>query len=227
MIVLALARNWRAFALVAGLALPGVCLGQLRFERTTVQLPAKGADLLVAEFPFTVGPAGSVVIGATKPDCSCTSGTLQKNAYEPGEKGIIRLEFRTANYEGPQEKRLLVEASDQPEPHVLTLFTELPKIADVQPRSVYWDNAGPRSEKLITFESGPTQPAIASFRAASDNPTVSVLVKEVIPGRKFELHLTPTNTTEVLVAKISLQVSYENKAERTFYCFGMVKPKPE
>ena len=183
--------------------------------------------MLVAEFPFTVGPAGSVVIGATKPDCSCTSGTLQKSVYEPGEKGVIRLEFRTTNYEGPQEKRLLVEASDQPEPHVLTLLTELPKIADVQPRSVYWDNAGPLSEKLITFESGPAQPAIASFRAASDNPKVSVVVKEVIPGRKFELRLTPADTSQVLVAKIGIQAAYENKVERTFYCFGMVKPKPE
>ena len=216
-----------ALAWLVGVGLAGNCSGQLRFERTTVSVPANGADRLVAEFPFVVGPAGPVVIGAVKPDCSCSVGTLEKNFYEPGEKGRIRLEFRAADYVGPQEKRLFVEASDQPQPHVLTLVTDLPRVADVSPKTVYWDHAAPLAGKVVTFETAAGQPLVTALRAVSDHPAVTVGVKETVPGRRFELRLTPAATTQVLVARVDFQVIYENKTERAFYCFAMVKPEPE
>ena len=203
------------------------CPGQLRFETTTVSLPANGAEVMVAEFPFVVGPAGEVVIAAIKPDCSCTGATSEKNVYQPGEKGRIKLEFHTANYTGPQEKRLLVEATDQAEPHVLTLLTDLPRIFDLSPRTVYWDHAAPTTEKVITYSIADGQSPVVAFRAVCDNPAVSAIVKEVVPGRKFEVHLTPAATTEVLVAKVNLHAVSENKAERALSCFAMVKPKVE
>lgn len=215
-----------AVALFLQAGLTGKCLAQLRFERTEVTVPANGAEVLTAEFPFVVGPA-DVVIGEIKADCSCSLGTLEKHVYGPGEKGSIKFEFRVGDYAGPQDKRLYVVASDQSDPHVLTLFTSLPILADITPRTVYWDHNGPLTPKLITVTAGEGQPPVTSLQAASDNPGVTVAVQEIVPGRKFALSLTPAATGEVLVAKVNLRVNFEQKGERSFYCFAMVKPLPE
>ena len=183
---------------------------------------------MIAEFPFNVGPAaGAVTIEAIKSDCSCTAGTLEKNAYQPGETGRIRLEFRVGDFTGWQEKRLYVEASDQAQPHVLTLLTDLPRVWDLSPRSVYWDHAGPLTEKVVTYSVEANQPRVVSFQAVSDSPSMAAVVKEVVPGRKFEVHLTPAATDAVLVAKVNLRAVAENKTERALACFAMVKPKVE
>ena len=202
------------------------CPGQLLFERTTVGVPANGTDKLEAEFPFTVGPAGQVVISKLEPDCSCTVGTREKEVYQPGETGRIKLQFQVGDLSGPQTKQLLVQASDQTQPHVLTLVTNLPRTLVITPKTVYWDHASPLTEKIISFEITDKQPSIVALRAASDNPAVSASVKELVPGRKFEIRLTPSDTTKVLVAKIDIQARYEDKSERAFLCFAMVKPLP-
>lgn len=216
-----------ALVLAAHAVLAGRCPGQLRFEKEAVSVPANGSDLLVAEFPFVVGPTDPVVIGEIKPDCSCTTAALDKQIYAVGEKGRIKLEFRVGELAGPQEKRLLVSASDQAEPHVLTLLTDLPRTFNITPRTVYWDHDAALQAKVIHFEVGAGQPAVTSLRVVSDHPLVAVVVREVVAGRKFELHLTPGATTQVLVAKVDLRATYENKAERAFTCFAMVKPVPE
>lgn len=217
---------WCAAALLLQTGLTGKCFAQLRFEKTEVTVPANGAEVLTADFPFVVGSA-DVVIGEIKADCSCSIGTLEKHVYQPGEKGSIKFEFHVGDYAGPQDKRLYVIASDQPDPHVLTLFTSLPILADITPRTVYWDHASPLTPKLITVTAGEGQPPVTSLRAVSDDRGITVAVREVVPGRKFELSLTPTATGEVLVAKVNLRVNFEQKGERSFYCFAMVKPLPE
>ena len=110
---------------------------------------------------------------------------------------------------------------------MLTLLTDLPRTVNITPRTVYWNHGAPLQAMVIKFEVGAGQPAVTSLQAASDHPMVTVAVKEVVPGRKFELHLTPAATTQVLVAKVNLRATYDDKTERAFTCFAMVKPQPE
>ena len=214
-------------AAVTAVGWAGRCPAQLRFEKTTVTVPSEGQETLTAEFPFEVGEAGQVTITKVEADCSCAAGLLEKKIYEPGEKGKIKLQFKVGDNAGPQEKRLAITASDQPQPHILTLLAQLPVVFDFSPRTVYWDHASALTEKVVTFQVAADHPAMVALRAESDLPAVSVSVREIVPGRKFEFHLTPAATNNVLVAKIKVVATDEKQVERTFFCFAMVKPLPQ
>ncbi|MEM6261124.1 MAG: DUF1573 domain-containing protein [Bacteroidota bacterium] len=65
-------------------------------------------DLVRHTFEFTNTGAAPIVIQRAKPSCGCTTPNWTKEPIQPGEKGVIEVEFNTKNKPGMQTKTVTV-----------------------------------------------------------------------------------------------------------------------
>lgn len=202
--------------------------GKLVFEKDMLEQKADtGATTIAYKFPFVIKGTEKVTLFSTETDCGCTAAALEKQIYEPGEKGEITVNFRIGDLTGTQLKKVRLRASDQSEPHVLTLKTEIPIFAKVVPQFVVWNHREEKTPKIITFELGPENKPIDGLTITSNVPGITSTVNELVKGRKYEVLLTPTQTETFFLATIDISAKVAGgQAARTMKAYATVKPPP-
>jgi hypothetical protein len=215
-------------AWVLAWALPLVAQAGLNFEATSLDVkPDPGAAQLIVKFPFKNTGDKKVTLFGTETECGCTTATLDKKEYEPGESGNITAIFTVGERVGPQVKQIRVRASDQTEPHVLTFKTTIAQFARVQPQFVYWANGEPATPKSMIFELADSNTPIEKLTATSNNPAIRPVVRELEKGRKYEIAVTPGATEKFLLATIQLSAQTGNgKPPRVMQAYATIKPGP-
>lgn len=200
----------------------------LLFEATTLDAkPESGATQLTVRFPFKNNGDQKVTLLSTESDCGCTTATLDKQIFQPGESGVITVNFAIGDRVGPQEKKVRVRASDQTAPHVLTFKTNIPVFARVLPQFVYWANGEAPTPKSMVFELVDTDSPIQKLTASSNNPAIKPEVRELEKGRKYEIAITPGATEKFLLATIQLTAQLgDGKPERKVQAYATIKPGP-
>lgn len=210
------------------LASPLPAWAGLQFETTTLDAkPESGATQLTVKFPFKNTGDQKITLLSTESDCGCTTATLDKQIFQPGESGVITVNFAIGDRVGPQEKKVRVRASDQTEPHVLTFKTNIPVFARVQPQFVYWANGEPSTPKSMVFELVDTDSPIQNLTATSNNPAIKPEVRVIEKGRKYEISVTPGATEKFLLATIQLTAQLASgKPARQMQAYATIKPGP-
>lgn len=198
----------------------------LSFASTALDVKAdSGAAQLIVKFPFQNSGRETVTLFSTESDCGCTTATLDKKIFQPGESGAITVNFAIGDRVGPQEKKVRVRASDQNEPHVLTFKTNIPVFARVLPQFVYWANGEKPDPKSMFFEVVDASSPVKKLTAISNNPAIMPTVREVEKGRKFEIVITPGATEKFLLATIQLNAELgDNKPPRLLQAYATIKP---
>ena len=98
----------------------------LKWDSKTLELyPAASQKTVRAEFGFTNTSPQPVVIGAVKSSCGCTTVSLDKKVYLPGEKGHITGTFTTGRNKGVVTKAISVSVKGEAKPTVLVMVTHL------------------------------------------------------------------------------------------------------
>jgi len=98
-----------------------------------------GAETAYATASFTNTGKQAVTILDMRPSCGCTTATLEKNTYRPGESGQIRIALTLKGLSGSQQKTIEVLTDDSPDkPTVLTVHTTLPEFIVLSPRLLIW-----------------------------------------------------------------------------------------
>lgn len=202
--------------------------GTIEFERDLMEVKADpNATTVSAKFPFKVKGPGKVTLFSTETDCGCTAAALEKQIYEPGETGTITLNFNVGDRVGPQLKKIRLRASDQSEPHVLTLKTEIPVFAKILPQFVVWNHREDKTPKSVVFELGAGISPIEGLTVNSTHPGMTATVKEVEKGRKYEVVIVPTQTEQFFLATLHLTAKQgEGKPARSMQAYATVKPPP-
>ena len=68
----------------------------LHFPQVTADLgQVRGATMLAHRFTFTNSGPDAVEIIETRPTCGCSTSSLEKRSYQPGESGTLVLEINT------------------------------------------------------------------------------------------------------------------------------------
>lgn len=187
--------------------------------------PESGATQLTVKFPFKNAGPDQVTLASTESDCGCTTATLDKQVFLPGETGVITVNFAIGDRVGPQEKKVRVRASDQSEPHVLTFKTNIPVFARVLPQFVFWANGEPATPKSMVFELVDQESPVQELTATSNNPAIKPEVRVIEKGRKFEIFITPGATEKFLLATIQLTAQLGGgKPERRLQAYATIKP---
>lgn len=208
--------------LFLGVATP--VLGQLKWENPEQTFTPKPLDkVIVAKFRFTNIANTSVKITDLRPSCGCTTATLEKKEYAPGESGEIDARFKFDGRVGHQEKWIVV-ATDwvPPQPTVLRMTVNIPETITIQPELVIWrvgDELKPKTIRITISEEFPAR--IVSVQP--DNPAVKLELHEVRPGKEVEAKVTPATTSGPGSATLLIRTDYPPGNPATHYAYLRVK----
>jgi hypothetical protein len=198
--------------------------GQLVFEQPEQSFKAKPEeDSITAKYRFRNAGIESVNIEKVQTSCGCTTASLKKTEYAPGESGEIEAKFTIGGRSGRQEKAILVTTTQAKEkPIVLRLLVDIEDQIRIQPELVLWrvGEQGDPKKIQITIADGPP---VKILSVISDNPLMKAELSEVQPGKIYEIQVTPMNLKEQGGATILIRTNYPAQNPRTRYAYARVK----
>lgn len=198
--------RWTSKAFVALLLGCSPAFAGLQWEQREQSFsPKLGEKQVVAEYAFKNTGDRPVTLTPSGNDCDCTIAKLDKSTYAPGESGKIAATFLLGQRTGVQEKTILVTTDDPSQRQVaLKLRVNLPQLAELSPRLVYWKQGESPTPKTICFKVLQEQP-ITLKGVSSTLPFAQTEVKPIVVGREYEITVTPTTTAKVQTAVLELQ----------------------
>jgi hypothetical protein len=120
------------------------------------------------EFKFTNTGDSPLKITDVSKSCGCTTSSLEKEEYGPGESGILKVDYHASLQPASITKTLVVSSNDETKPKVeLTIKAEIVSQIDYQPKKLNFvlnkENAGCQP---ITIKSVAGKPfSIKGFKA--------------------------------------------------------------
>jgi len=191
-------------------------------ERTITLKPEAGVEEIVAVFRFTNTGENAVTITEVKTDCGCTTATLAKTIYAPGESGEIRTVFNVGNRIGREVKAVHVTTSDVPnQPVELKLEVTIPPLLTLSPRMVWWARNGEDIPQTISL----------SLAAGSDARITGVVAEgegidhslQQLTATEYRLHLTPKDLTKSAKIRFWISVTQPGRETRSFIAFAQIR----
>lgn len=80
-------------------------------------------DIAAIEFGFENTGDSVLVIKKISSACGCVIAGLPKKEFNPGEKGTIKVWFKSRGYHGDVTKRLTVKSNDRRHPRIRLQFS--------------------------------------------------------------------------------------------------------
>ena len=184
----------------------------LTWEERSVSIEAKPEQAVIeAAFAFVNTGDDPVTITRVTTSCGCTTPSLDKRTYAPGETGAILARFEIGDRTGRHSSRIIVR-SDAPgsSTTTLTLRSKIPELVRLPVRLVHWRPDEPREPKTLPLELVHEDALnISRVRSDSDLITTSLAVRQAASedadadaNRRYELTITPTGApgrAEVLI----------------------------
>jgi hypothetical protein len=177
---------------VAGLALAPGAHAKLVFANTTIIVPAQWSDTeAVAVYKFQNTGPETVKITEVQPGCGCTTPSLSKDVFAPGESGEVSLEFAFGGRSGPAREDATVMTDLPSQPTIeLMLQTTIPRVLDVTPLVLYWKQGEKLAPKTAEIDVAPNLP-FQKLEVGDAGPDFQVALKEIQHAAHYELVVTP------------------------------------
>jgi hypothetical protein len=206
------------------LCLVAPAFAQLKWDQPQqVFTPKPGEKTVTARYRFTNIGTSPVSIIDIRPSCGCTTATLAKKKYVPGESGEIEAKLNFVGHVGHQEKWIYVTTNVAgSEPALLSLAVDIPPEVTIQPEFVMWrvgDPLEPKTMRVVIPEGIPTN----LVAAQADNPTMQVQLREVQAGKEWEVKVTPTSTREPVKAVVTIRSDYPAGNPATYSAYARVQ----
>jgi hypothetical protein len=197
---------------------------QLKWDQPQqIFAPKPGEKTVTARYRFTNIGAAPVSILDVRPSCGCTTATLAKKEYAPGESGEIEAKLNFAGHVWHQEKWIYVTTNTVgEEPALLSLTVDIPPEVTIQPEFVMWrvgDPLEPKTMRVVIPDGIPTK----MIAAQADNPTMQVRLREVQAGKEWEVKVTPTSTREPVKSVVKIRSDYPAGNPATYSAYARVQ----
>jgi Protein of unknown function (DUF1573) len=201
----------------------GTAFGQLTWETTKQTFNSKPHDEFVtAKYKFTNTGKAPVEIEKIRTSCGCTTAALQKKEYAPGESGEIETRFTFSGRTGQQHKEIMVQTSDKPsDPTILELNVFIQEIVKVEPQVVLWRVGDKPEPKLIHIDVA-KDATVKVLSVNSNNPGLKVKLREIEPGKKYEVEVTPDTAAHEQQATIQINTDYPSNSPETKYAYARI-----
>jgi hypothetical protein len=215
--------NFTKLFFLVTLALCSSVMAQLRWENRDLEFrPAPSENQIVATYNFKNIGKRTITIKEVKTSCGCTTATLEKKIYTPGEKGKIIATFEIATRSGLQEKSIYVATDDSHEPElVLTLKATIPKILEVSRIFINWE-AGeelkPKTVDVKVLENFP----VGDIKVTSSNPDIATEVKRTGDGKSFQVVVTPKKSGAALSSGLEIIPDFPMDNPKVFHVYVRV-----
>ncbi|MCX6923821.1 MAG: DUF1573 domain-containing protein [Verrucomicrobia bacterium] len=186
---------------------------KIQFALTTYDFgKVKQGEIVKHDYIFTNTGVATLEILQVKPGCGCTTAGEWDKKVEPGQTGRIPLQFNSSGFGGTVGKSAAVICSDPAQPQItLILSGTVWKPIDINPTILMFqaDSEDQTNQtKVVRLVSNVEEPVTLSD-ITSSNPQFKAEVKEIKPGKEFELLVTavPPFTGPSAGANLSLKTS--------------------
>lgn len=158
---------------------------------------APDAKKVTVPYTFENKTGRTLTISRYDSACSCLSMKVKgsKLVYKPGEKGEMKVDFELGSFSGTVEKTVLLWTTDDPEDapsSVLTVALTIPKLFDLAPLTLFWDQSGEKSTQVIKMKVNHTVP-IRIINHMGTNKDFDYVIKTIRDGWEYDLLVTPKN----------------------------------
>ena len=204
---------------------------QLTFEKTEASLSMTASqDSTTVVFPFENKSGEEIKIVEVRPTCSCITASADKTAYPPGAKGEVRAVLKVGSATGTIRKSINVSTTTGETKHPtqkLQLSAEVPEVIKITPTMLEWDIGEDPKPKKLTFEVGFDETIrIRTVKSSRDNFDVEVIPIE--EGKKYELQLTPTDTSAPMLGVLNIETdSQVAKLRKKLAFFSIKRARPQ
>lgn len=189
---------------------------------------AADAKSVTADFSFTNDSDKPVTIAKTDPGCSCLKVEVSdgKLKYGPGESGTLRATFDVGNFSGIVDKVIALWLDDDTgtTPTMrLTVRIHIPVLISLEPsKTLSWNVGGkPESQTIqIKVAEGET---IHVTGVKSSSPNFVCEIKTVEDGKKYELVVSPQDTTTPGMSVIRIDTDCKIAKHKTQQAFAVVR----
>lgn len=180
----------------------------LTWESKEIAVTAQpGAQNETIVFKFTNTADKDVTITNVQASCGCTTPSLPKYTYAPGESGEITAVFNIGNRQGMQVKQVTVSTDDGAPSQILTLKVDIPQLVKFSARALIWRKGEEPTPKTIAADVT-AEDAIHLMNVATRDDTFKVELKEVEPGKSYQIIATPAATDKPIARSISVSSDY-------------------
>jgi len=182
----------------------------LVWVETAVEIETGGSpEKKLVEFHFRNASERTIRILGVKTTCGCTAGRPAKQAYAPGEDGVLLVEHRPKAGQGLRLYRINV-VTDEDGGHAQELILRVastPRIS-IEPRLVTWSKGEERGPKTVIVRTQPDS-KIKVTGAQPDKDIVSVEMADSAQAGEKMLRLIPKPGQDSAPGRVRLRLLTE------------------
>jgi len=164
---------------------------QLKWERKFADLCASPEDgRIEVRFPFVNTGRYPVTVQKLKSSCGCTTASLSKASYAPGEHGEVVAVFEIGNRAGYNEKNVTVTTDDPSLPQTVLAFrVYIWKTVLMNPAVLFWKPGEEKVSRTIHINVVRDQP-LNLVRVECSSPAWQAKLQTIKPGWEYEVSVT-------------------------------------
>jgi len=216
----------RNFLFIA-LFLPLLAHAELTWDSKIVEHTADAEETrfeTVFHFQNTGKEPGTIT--NVRSTCGCTTASLAKNTYAPGEKGSIKAIFDYGSRSGGQSKMITVTTDDKKSPvQQLALKVFIPQVLKVE-----GSPGEALEEKTLYIHSEYDTPIDITEVIPSDNRLFEYRLETLDTPNSFALHVTPSSEVpnsigkkQILRGKFTLNSNFPTPRRGNLTIYALIK----
>lgn len=209
-------------ALFGAHSISGALYGaDLKWLNPVLELDRQPEDKFVeASFTFKNEGNEPAKIKRVRSSCGCTTARLEKETYAPGETGQITAKFVFGGRRGAQRKVITVTEESGKET-MLDLRVNIREPLTIDPLLVFWKEGEVKNPKTLTLSSSGDH-KVGIRKVTSTDPGISTRLETVEEGRKYRLHVQPTDDQKHS-ARILVDTDFPTNAPSSYAVYVRVK----
>jgi len=171
---------------------------QLKWDHEFVDLRASPEDERIEiRFPFKNEGHTPITVKKLKSSCGCTTATLSKATYLPGERGTVIALFEIGNRVGFNDKNVVVTTDDPSDPETSLAFRiYIWKTVTITPSVLFWKPDEIRTTQTVRFRVA-QEMSLNLVRLECSSPAWRAELLTVIPGWEYEVKVTRLESSKV------------------------------
>lgn len=219
--------NTRLLSTFLFVCLPFSAMAEMTIEVPIIEVKPKPEDeSITVDFVFHNNGKKAVKVLGIESACSCLSASLDKAVYQPGEKGTGKAEFKVSSFVGRQEKSVHVTTDDPAQPEwVIPFAMDVPAFVEIEPKTLQWWLGDPVEAKTCVVRMTGTDP-LKIVKITSTRERVEFSMKELKPGREYEITVKPADTKEVMLGALKIETDSKIPKYQRQLAFFSVYRKP-
>lgn len=212
----------RLCLLAACLAAP-TAFAQLKWDTTAIEIKATQKDKKVrAVYKFENVGNQPVKIKEVKTSCGCTTASLAKKTYAPGERGEISATMTLPTEGGTRKKSIYVHTDDPQNPtYTLSISGSTPAYLALSARSLQWNLNDPLTPKSLVLSAG-TERAVKITKLTVAPAEFEIALETIEEGREYKVTVTPSSTARVRYGVVNIETDLPEDVAHKFRAYAQI-----